>query len=71
MITKKQLETINYTPSKNDNTLYVLDGSWEYGFDIIKQELLYLNDCFGEPEFCAKITDFEKLKEILNFYNEI
>jgi hypothetical protein len=71
MITKKQLESIDYNPSNSDKSMYVRWGSWEYGFDVIKQELWYLNDGFGEPEFCGHITDFEKLKEMLDFYGEL
>jgi hypothetical protein len=50
-------------------------GSWdgiefifkdcEYSFDTIKQELYFINDGFGEPEFIAKVTDIDELFSML------
>ena len=71
MITKKQLNLIGYHPSQNDKTMFVAHGSWEYGFCISKQELWFLNDGFGEPQFECKITDFQLLKDFLELKNEI
>jgi hypothetical protein len=37
----------------------------------VSQELFYLNDGVGEREFLVKITDFKKLKDLLELYGEI
>ncbi len=63
MITKEQLNSIDYV--SNDSTSYVIPGSWEYEFNIKTQELWSINDGLGEPEFLCRVTDFEKLKELL------
>lgn len=68
MITKEQLNSIDYV--SNDNTNYVIPGHWEYEFNIKKQELWCINDGFGEPEFLCRVTDFEKLKELLDILPE-
>ncbi len=68
MITKEQLNSIDYL--SNDNTHYVIPGNWEYEFNIKKQELWCINDGFGEPEFLCRVTDFEKLKELLDILPE-
>lgn len=71
MITKEQLASIDYHPSNSDPTMYVRWGSWEYGYDIIKQELWYLNDGYGDPEYVGTTKNFETLKEILDMYGEL
>lgn len=63
MITKEQLNSIDYT--SKDGTLYHLFGDWEYEYNIKTQELWAINDGYGEPEFLCKVIDFEKLKELL------
>jgi hypothetical protein len=64
MITKDELNSIGYV--SNDNSSYVVPGEWEYEFNIKTQELWHINDGFGDPEFLCKVTDFEKLKDLLN-----
>lgn len=64
MITKEQLNSIDYV--SNDETLYTIPGDWDYEFNIKTQELWSINDGIGEPEFLCKVTDFEKLKDLLN-----
>jgi hypothetical protein len=71
MINKEQLNSIGYHQSPGDKNLYVVFGSWEYGFDIGKQELWHLNDGVGEPILMCRITNFEKLKELLELYGEL
>lgn len=71
MISREQLESINYRSIDSDPDMYSMFGSWEYGFEIKTQSLYFLNDGFGEPEFLAEIKDFEKLKDILDFYGEL
>lgn len=63
MITKEQLNSINYVSV--DNTHYTEPGDWEYEFNIKTQELWNINDGYGEPTFLCKVTDFEKLKELI------
>jgi len=70
MIKREDLKSIDYNLDTNSG-LYVRWGSWEYGFDLVSQELFYLNDGVGEREFLVKITDFEKLKDLLELYDEI
>ena len=64
MITKEQLNSIDYVSHKG--TLFTIPGNWEYEYNIKTQELWSINDGFGEPEFLCRVTDFEKLKELLN-----
>lgn len=71
MITHKQLISIDYTPDKKDTKLYCMFGSWEYGFDIVRQELIFLNDGVGEPVVLCRVTDFKELKELLDLYNNL
>jgi hypothetical protein len=68
MITKEQLNSIDYV--SNDNMSYVIPGSWEYEFNIKTQQLWSINDGFGEPELLCRVTDFEKLKELLDILPE-
>lgn len=65
MITKEQLATIDYTYSE-DGYKFSVAGEWEYQFNVKTQELWNINDGVGEPEFICKITDFEKLKDLLD-----
>ncbi len=62
MITKENLNSIDFTSI--DHTLYYDEG-WDYEFNIKNQELWYVNDGFGDPEFICKITHFDELKEML------
>jgi hypothetical protein len=71
MVTKKQLNSIGYFPDSEDKNMYIIFGSWEYGFDISRQELWCLNDGVGEPEFEGKITDFKVLKDFLELKGEV
>jgi hypothetical protein len=71
MITREQMMSIGYTVNKQEPDLYVVYGSWEYGFNIKTQELWHLNDGYGDPEFLVKITNFEKLKNLLELFGEI
>jgi hypothetical protein len=63
MITVEDLNSIEYV--SNDTTLYSIPGEWEYEFNIKTQELWNINDGVGEPVFICKVTNFEKLKELL------
>lgn len=63
MITKEELNAIDYT--SKDNTRYHLFGEWEYEFNIKTQELFNINDGVGEPVFLCRVTEIEKLKELL------
>lgn len=63
MITKEQLISIDGLTQ--DNISYYF-GGWEYEYNIKSQELWFINDGFGEPEFLCQITDFDKLKELLD-----
>lgn len=63
MITKEHLKEIDFF--SNDETEYFGDN-WQYMFNIKSQQLWNFNDGFGEPDFLCKVTDFEKLKELLN-----
>ncbi len=65
MITREQLATIDYTYSR-DGARFSIAGEWEYEFNVKTQELWNINDGFGEPEFICKVTDFEKLKDLLD-----
>jgi hypothetical protein len=71
MINKKQLNSIGYYPLPGDKTMFVVLGSWEYGYCIAKQELWHLNDGIGKAELEGKITDFEVLKGFLELKGEI
>ena len=64
MITKEQLNSISYTSI--DETEYVDIESWDYMFNIKTQELWFINDGVDEPELLCRITNFEKLKDLLN-----
>jgi len=64
MISKNNINSIGYTYS-NDGYKYSVPGNWEYEFNIKTQELWHINDGIGDPEFICKITNFEKLKELL------
>lgn len=63
MITREELKEIDYT--SKDNTHYHLFGEWEYEFNIKTQELWNINDGVGEPIFLCRVTEIEKLKELL------
>lgn len=63
MITKENLKEIDFF--SRDETEYFGDN-WQYMFNIKSQELWNFNDGFGEPDLLCKVTDFEKLKELLN-----
>lgn len=62
MITANQLNELDWFPEPTNKNIWYYD-SWEYEFRITSQELYYINDGVGEPEFIAKITDIEQLKE--------
>lgn len=64
VITKEQLNSIDYV--SKDETEYVIPGDWDYLFNIKTQELWFINDGVDDPEFLCRVTDFEKLKELLN-----
>lgn len=63
MITRDNLKSIGFN-SINNSTYYDAPN-WEYEFDIHTQELWNINDGAGEPTFLCKVTDFEKLKELI------
>ena len=63
MITKGNLKSLGF--SSIDGVKYQDAYHFEYEFNIKSQELWNINDGWGEPTFLCKITDFEKLKEIL------
>lgn len=62
MITKENLREIDFF--SRDETEYFGDN-WQYMFNIKSQELWNFNDGFGEPDLLCKVTDFEKLKELI------
>lgn len=64
MITKEQLNSIEYR--SQDGTSYYIPGDWEYEFNIKTQELWSINDGYGDSVFLCKVTNFEKLKELLD-----
>lgn len=64
MITKEQLNSINYISS--NQTTYSMSGNWEYEYNIKTQELWNINDGVGEPELLCRVTDFEELKNLLD-----
>jgi len=70
MITRKQLESLGLTPSDSDSTLYVVKGSWDYGYRYTTQEFFSLDDGF-EEELLGKITDFDLLQELWTRFGEI
>ena len=63
MITKEELNSIDYV--SEDGTEYVCPGDWEYMFNIKTQELWNINDGFGEPEILCRVTNIDKLKDLL------
>ena len=67
MITKENLNSIGFVSV--DSTLYCDDG-WEHEFNIKNQELWYINDGYGEPEFLCRITKFDGLKELLEILDK-
>jgi len=60
MITAEDLEQYDWFPDPDNKTVWFYD-SWEYEFRLSTQELYYINDGIGEPEFIAKITSMDKL----------
>ena len=64
MITKEQLNSIDYV--SKDETEYMNPCDWDYLFNIKTQELWSLSDGLNEPEFLCRVTNFEKLKDLLN-----
>lgn len=63
MITKENLNEIR--SYSKDGIVFMIDN-WEHEYNIKSQELWHINDGVGEPTFLCKVTDFEKLKELLN-----
>jgi hypothetical protein len=69
MITKEQLESLGFV-TEDGGLTYTDAPDWDFEFNIKTQELWNINDGFGEPEFLCKITDFNKLENIIIHYKQ-
>lgn len=66
MISKEQLESIGF--STEDNTLYYDAPNWDFEYNIKTQELFSFNELDGETEFLCRVTDINKLEELIDTY---
>ncbi|MEX0596106.1 MAG: hypothetical protein WD512_06350, partial [Candidatus Paceibacterota bacterium] len=57
--------------SDDDSRMWVVAGSWEYGYTLNTGEFYFLNDGADEPELLTIIRDFQELKDLWEFYGEI
>lgn len=65
MITKEQLNSIEFYNANYSNEFYDVYGP-EFMFDIKSQTLYEHCEVDGVKDALCKVTDFEKLKEVLN-----
>jgi hypothetical protein len=63
MITEEQLKSIGYITK--EGVSYRIPGTWEHDFNIKTQYLWNFNKGVGQPQFIEHVTNFERLKELL------
>jgi hypothetical protein len=63
MITEEQLKSIGYLTK--EGVSYRIPGTWEHDFNIKTQYLWNFNKGVGQPQFIEHVTDFKRLKELL------
>lgn len=63
MITAETLKKYGWYCETGNRTIWYYD-SWEYEFRINTQEMYYINDGMGEPQFIAKIESIENLIDV-------
>lgn len=66
MITKAQLEENSFRNLGGDLYYY---GTYDYCFDIKTQELFVFNEKTGDMGFLCRITDINKLNDLIGFLN--
>lgn len=64
MVTKQQLNSLHFYNGKSSHEFY--DNGPDFMFDIKTQKLYDHCEVAGVLDVICKVTDFEKLKEILN-----
>jgi hypothetical protein len=64
MITKNELKTIGFSSVNETEYHDAFRFNWEY--NIKNQELWFINDGLGEPEYIATISNLKDLVKTLN-----